>query len=210
MQKEKMSFRKKLENYWYYYKIHTFVAIFILIVVAITVQQCATKVNPDMTVLVATQQPLLTQDNQDRLQKYLESLTGDVNKDGKKAVQVDVLYFNDSQTMQAMQAKLTIDLMPENKVYLFITDDTTFQQLQKESVFAKLSDAVPGAKGTGDYRLSAAQTALGSAAYQNATKDLSISVKAYKGTQAGDKKYAKDLNNALQVAAKLAASKPAS
>lgn len=210
MQKEKMSFRKKLENYWYYYKIHTFVAIFILIVVAITVQQCATKVNPDMTVLVATQQPLLTQDNQDRLQKYLESLTGDVNKDGKKAVQVDVLYFNDSQTMQAMQAKLTIDLMPENKVYLFITDDTTFQQLQKESVFAKLSDAVPGAKGTDDYRLSAAQTALGSAAYQNATKDLSISVKAYKGTQAGDKKYAKDLNNALQVAAKLAASKPAS
>lgn len=208
MQTEKMSFKKKLENFWYYYKIHTLVAIFILIVVAITVQQCASKVDPDMTVVVATNNPVLSQDNQDRLQNYLGTFTSDLNKDGKKQVQVDALYFGDSQTAQAMQAKLAIDLMPETKVYVFITDDTTYQSLAKQEAFAKLSDALPGVKGTDDYRLDASQTALGGSQYQKAFSGLSISFKNYQGVSAGSGKYRKDLDNALRVAQKLAASQP--
>lgn len=210
MPKEKMSFRKKLENYWYYYKIHTFIAIFVLIVVAITVQQCATKVDPDITVVVATNKPVLTQENQDRMESYIASLTGDVNKDGKKRAQVDALYFNDSASVQAMQAKLSIDLMPQTKVYIFITDDSVYQTLQKQGAFAKLSDPLPGVRGTDEYRLSASQTALGGAAYQKAFDGLSISFKTYQGMPAGASQYKKDIDNALQVARKLAASQPAS
>lgn len=210
MPNEKMSFRKKLENYWYYYKVHTFVAIFILIVVAITVQQCATKVDPDITVVVATNKPVLTEENQGRVEQYIASLTGDLNRDGKKRAQVDTLYFSDGSSLQAMQAKLSIDIMPETKVYIFITDDSTYQNLQKQGTFAKLSDPLPGVKGADDYRISAPQTALGGAEYQKAFDGLSVSFKAYKGMSAGSSKYKKDLDNALQVIQKLAASKPAS
>lgn len=202
-----MSFKKKLENYWYYYKIHTFVAIFILIVAAVLIQQCATKVDPDVTVLVATNNPVLTQDNQDRLQKYIGSLTADVNKDGKKSAQCDVLYFSDSQTAEAMQAKLAIDLMPSSGVYIYITDDKEYQQLQTQSAIGKLADYLPGVQTSDSDRVSLSQTALGAAEYNHAFDNLSISIKAYKGTSAGDKKYAAQIQNSLNVLRSILAGK---
>lgn len=207
MEKQKTSFKKKLENYWYYYRIHTFVAVFILIVVAVSVQQCATKVDPDITVVVATNEPVLAQDNQDRLQKYIESLTADVNKDGKKSAQCDVLYFKDAQTAEAMQAKLAIDMMPSSGVYLFITDDTEYQQLKTQGLFGRLSEYLPGVQTADDDRAPLSQTKLGAAEYSHAFDNLSISLKAYKGNSSGDKKYAANIQNSLNALKSILAGK---
>lgn len=207
MEKEKMSFKKKLENYWYYYKIHTFVAVFILIVVAVLIQQCASKVDPDITILVATNNPALTQDNQDRLQKYIGSLTADVNKDGKKSAQCDVLYFSDSQTAEAMQAKLAIDMLPSSDIYIYITDDKEYQLLKSQGALGQLADYLPGVSASDGDRASLSQTKLGAAEYSHAFDNLSISVKAYKGTSAGAKKYAAQIQNSLNVLQSILAGK---
>ena len=42
---EKKSFREKIDNYWYYYKYHTFAGIFVIIVLGIIIYSFATKDN---------------------------------------------------------------------------------------------------------------------------------------------------------------------
>lgn len=52
-QKPKGKFALWLENYWYYYKFHTLVGLFIIFVVTVCCVQCATKETGDLTVTFA-------------------------------------------------------------------------------------------------------------------------------------------------------------
>lgn len=82
----KLDRKKKLEYFWGYYKIHVFVSIIILLFVALTVHDCATRVNPDMTIMyvgVELQEDALTQLGID-----LSAYIADVNGDGKAIVSV--------------------------------------------------------------------------------------------------------------------------
>lgn len=143
----KQTFQKKWENYWYYYKWHTIAAVFVLAVVAITVHQCATRVDPDMSVALVTKSVEVPQQTCDQLAGVLEKYTADVNHDGRKVVEVENydLASTDPQVQEAQSAKLMADLSAGTNV-IFITDSSAYAYLEKSGpLFASLNALAPGA-----------------------------------------------------------------
>lgn len=196
---DKVALKKKLDNYWYYYKIHTFVAIFVIIVLAILIQQCASRVNPDLTVVVATQKATLTSDQQTSLHNYLQKFTRDVNKDGKKSIECDFLNLTDTSGQGAEQVKLAADMSSSNDI-IYIMDDataTTYFKSQEKTALLKITDVLPDEKLSDPYQLPIENTKLSSQSYATSLSGLSICVRSY--NKANKKaSYVANINNQLE------------
>lgn len=143
----KEQFRKKAENFWYYYKIHTIVAIVVILVVGIMVKQCADRVEPDMTVLVVTRTVNIPEQQLESIENVMEKYTADVNGDGHKDVDVEAIYLGndqDASMAQGMQEKLMVELGAGDSA-LYITDDGEYDMLHKQNVFFNLKKLDPSA-----------------------------------------------------------------
>jgi hypothetical protein len=137
LQMTREQFKKKWENYWFYYKIHTIVAVLVIIVLAVLIKQCADRVEPDMTIVLVSNNVMLTDDQTTRLDSQLSKLSADVNNDGHKSVQVEVLYMDknqDGQMLQALQQKLMVEEAATDDA-LYITDDAYYKILSKSKGF---------------------------------------------------------------------------
>lgn len=197
---DKVVMKKKFENYWYYYKIHTFVAIFVIIVLAVLIQQCASRVSPDITFVVATQKPVLSTDSQTSLQDYLQKLTADVNKDGKKNVECDFFTFNDSQSAMAYQVKLTAFLSSSDDIIYIFEDDIAKQYFkdQDNEGFMKITDIVPDLKLDDPYKLPIEDTKLADQSFGKSLSGLGIYVRSYnKSNQKAS--YVANINNQINM-----------
>ncbi len=88
--KTQMTFIQKLENYWYHYKWHTLLGIFVLILGVICITQCAGKSEPDAMVMYAGRIKNMLIPSKDSRDKSLEDdvLAEDYNGDGEKKVEV--------------------------------------------------------------------------------------------------------------------------
>lgn len=141
MTKEK--FKKKWENYWFYYKIHTIVAVVLILIVALLVKQCSDRVNPDITVMIVSRTVNLSDAQTASIQNMLDKYTTDINGDGRRVAECDCYYFGDAQNAQmnyALQAKLIANVSDAERV-LYITDDGYYKELSKTgSLFDKLSN----------------------------------------------------------------------
>jgi len=81
-----LSPQKKREYFWDYYRIHVYVGIFVTFLVTVTVHDCATRVDPDITIFyVATE---LSPEAIVQLETRLSTFIGDVNGDGKTVASV--------------------------------------------------------------------------------------------------------------------------
>ncbi|MBR5539935.1 MAG: hypothetical protein IKU56_00965 [Clostridia bacterium] len=80
----------KWENFWYHYKWVTIGVLFVLVAAVVVIAHEVTKVRPDYTVCVATQQELSLQATT-RLQAAFEAVGNDRNGDGKVVVTVQSL-----------------------------------------------------------------------------------------------------------------------
>ncbi|MDR3120270.1 MAG: hypothetical protein LBU58_02880 [Clostridiales bacterium] len=87
----KSPLQKKLDNYWYHYKWQTFAACAALILVVFFIRDTVFRVQPDLTLVVATSQ-YVTQDAADALQAALESGATDRNGDGRVSFLLDLIY----------------------------------------------------------------------------------------------------------------------
>lgn len=129
----KEQFKKKCGNFWYYYKIHVIVAIVAILCVAFTVKQCASRVEPDMTVVIATKTANLSDDQLKSIETMLSKYTADVNGDGRKVVSCDNYYVGDDQNPQvsyAVQAKLIANISSDKDTALYIIDSSYYSQLK--------------------------------------------------------------------------------
>lgn len=136
---EKVPFKKKLENFWYYYKIHTIVAVFLIISIAVLITQCSTRVDPDMTVIIASTTVNFTEEQESGLEQKLAEFTDDINNDGKKVVDVENLYISnsatDSQLNSARETKLTV-LIASSKATIYLLDDGYYNSLNSSGEFS--------------------------------------------------------------------------
>lgn len=140
----KAEFKKKWENYWFYYKIHTIVAIVAIIVVAILVTQCATTVRPDMTVMMISKNIALDQEKTKKVEDMLSKYTSDTNNDGRKVVNLEVFTISsdgkDAQMSMAYQQKMMAEIAASDNT-IFILDDNFYNTLNKDNeFFCNLSD----------------------------------------------------------------------
>lgn len=127
--------KAKLSNFWYYYKWHTIAAIFVVLVAAITIHECATQIHPDVSVLLATEASVSTTPLDFNAQ--FGELIEDVNEDGRKEVFLSEMWIpanpQDEQSTVMLQ-KVDLEFAGgETKLYLF--DKTNYDRYITRDAF---------------------------------------------------------------------------
>lgn len=82
---EKMTFIQKLENFWYYYKWHTLLGIFGLIICLVCVVQCAGRTEPDAMIMYAGRFKVPDEYRENSIETIMKE---DYNNDGEKNADV--------------------------------------------------------------------------------------------------------------------------
>lgn len=133
--------KKKIENFWYYYKIHVIVGIFIAIVLAVTLKDCMNRVTPDLTVSYIGP-GYFDEQFQQKLQEKLSSALKDINADGKNVLDFQCMTINEndkSEQSLAMQQKVMIEFAAgETKVFLL--DKDHLKIFAEQGAFENLDD----------------------------------------------------------------------
>lgn len=117
--------RKKIDNFWYYYKIHVLVVVFILFVASAFIKDIVTKVDYDYSVAFVTEK-MMTDEEISSIQSVLEKEAEDLNGDGEIHVEVQNYTIPqgdsaDPQLVAAGQTKLTVDIQDGTSMIFFLS-----------------------------------------------------------------------------------------
>lgn len=117
--------RKKIDNFWYYYKIHVLVVVFILFVASAFIKDIVTKVDYDYSVAFVTEE-MMTNEEISSIQSVFEREAEDLNGDGEIHVEVQNYTIPqgdsaDPQLVAAGQTKLTVDIQDGTSMIFFLS-----------------------------------------------------------------------------------------
>lgn len=117
--------RKKIDNFWYYYKIHVLVVVFILFVAGVFIKDIVTKVDYDYSVAFVTEE-MMTDEEISSIQSVLEKEAEDLNGDGEIHVEMQNYTIPqgdsaDPQLVVAGQTKLTVDIQEGTSMIFFLS-----------------------------------------------------------------------------------------
>ena len=117
--------RKKIDNFWYYYKIHVLVVVFILFVAGVFIKDIVTKVDYDQSVAFVTEE-MMTDEEISSIQSVLEKEAEDLNGDGEIHVEMQNYTIPqgdsaDPQLVAAGQTKLTVDIQEGTSMIFFLS-----------------------------------------------------------------------------------------
>lgn len=127
------TFSEKTKNFWYHYKLHTLLTAFIVIVLAITITQCATREKYDLEVMYFAYTPAIDVE-MDKVEQYLEGFTTDVDGDGEvnvKVINCSVSDNNKDVSNVTMLSKVQSILAAEKSVVVYIVDDKALEYFEK-------------------------------------------------------------------------------
>lgn len=133
------------KNFWYYYKIHIYVLIAVILVTGYTVRECAKKVNPDISINFVAEK-FLSKDAVNSITEYFKPLINDV--DGKDGNNVTVVQYTvsdssengtDMQMAVAMREAILLELAL-GESYIYIVDDTQIELFKQSEVLLDLSE----------------------------------------------------------------------
>ena len=116
--------KEKAANFWFQYKWHTIAIAFITVVLAVLIAQCASRVEPDFSIVYFSYTPIMD-DQLKHVTEYFEKFASDLNGDGEVNVQVVNCSFSNNGTNQyksTILTKLQAILVSDQKALLFITD----------------------------------------------------------------------------------------
>ena len=122
---------EKSENFWFYNRFKVISILFVAVVLAIGIIQCATRKNYDLKITLYT----MTQFSDEQAQKIEEYFTpycSDVNKDGQVLLSVLNCSYTEGgnrQFTQAMDTKVQSIIVAETEAMLFIVDEKTLERL---------------------------------------------------------------------------------
>lgn len=124
-------FKAIVENFWYHYKFHTIVFVIVLVTLAVSITQCATKTDYDYKIVVATRSVTLSTFQLQAMTEELNRYGEDLNGDGEvNLMLVDCTLdgnTSDYDALLAKQQKLQLLLMTDIEAMLFVTDDECLQ-----------------------------------------------------------------------------------
>lgn len=155
---EKMTRKKKLENFWFYYKWHLIIGAVVLVLVGSFVYEMASQVDPDYQIAIVTE-TMLPDAVLEGLETQLAGFADDFNSDGK--IKVSVMQYNlsigggdatnpaDPYTQMAGSTKLMADAQSGDSM-LYLTDDVKGFQAA-HSLFAYNDGTTPAEGETPDF-----------------------------------------------------------
>lgn len=178
------TFKEKLNNFWYHYKIHTILASFLIVVLAVSVTQCARRPKYDLEILYFAYKPAIdaqTLSMGDYFQKFAE----DVNGDGEVNINVINCSVNDSNkdpSRFTMFSKVQAILASEETVSVYVVDQKAMEYFD-DALDISIFKEKPTPLGDEFYE----KTAI---ANYTLPKDLSVGLRAIKGTTFENKEKA--------------------
>jgi hypothetical protein len=196
--------KSKWDNFWYYYKWHVLIGIAVILLAVFFIHDLTSKVNPDYQIGLITQTTYPTE-VVESLENQIAKFGTDLNGDGKVVVQLNSYVAAEGSSSQAVdmnvQAAGVVRLMSDfsdGSSMIFISDDASFQSLQSKSqVFSYLDGSTPP-EGALDYqkmrvglencRLTNPKVTAPDGTSQDLLKNLSISMRLFKGTDLEAKK----------------------
>ena len=120
------SFQKKWQYFWDYYKIHTFVVLFVILIAGVTIYQSVTAPNYDFNVSYAGAYNLVDE-NAELLRQKMSEFVTDSDGDGEDGVAFNRISFmegnEDPQVEYASITRLQLEVTDKNSI-LFIFDET--------------------------------------------------------------------------------------
>lgn len=141
----KMSFWKKISNFFYHSKWWLWLAVFMVALAAFLIYDYVSKVRPDMIVMVLTDDSEL-QNMSDELELYFEKFTDDENGDGE--VQVDIYLIPVSDDMAYMDyytgnaTKLSTQMLLGD-VVMVLTDSKANDYILADETLEDMTELYP-------------------------------------------------------------------
>ena len=139
---------KKLENFWYHYKWHTIVAVFLVAVGIFSAWQLVSAPDYDYQIMLYTSRSDTTALST-ALQQEISKIGDDLNADGEVTVQImNVSYseMDQNQSFVNSHAQALRGELLSNRCFLIITDDDRFKQLSQEGYFEPLENTAQSYK----------------------------------------------------------------
>ncbi len=154
---EKMTFKQKIEHFWFYYKWHTLIILFFVMVFAILITQMAEREDHDIKVLYAGPAIITDAESAEICAALEQLMPTDYDGDGTKRVALnDLIIMNEDQLAavydQGYSAyTLNMGKINENKELLtsnayagdfliFMLSEECYAPLSKAGAFVKLED----------------------------------------------------------------------
>jgi|LSQX01.1.fsa_nt_gb hypothetical protein len=133
--------KAEIENFWYYYKVHTIVAIFIAFILIMTLKDCANRIEPDVSIAYIGGNYIGYEAVED-IKSSLSDIITDINGDEKSEVSLQILNISgDSKSEEeiAMQQRAML-LFAAGEVELLIVDKEQFQRYASQGFFEPIPD----------------------------------------------------------------------
>ncbi|MBQ3081597.1 MAG: hypothetical protein IJC49_04010 [Clostridia bacterium] len=134
--KEKQSVLGWFSNLWYYHKWHILVGALVLLVLGVSVVQCAKNEKPDISILYVADYDL-GNTNRKEVEDFIASYYEDVTGDGRKTLSLVFMGENDKTTKDRLQTEVVA-----GEHTLYFVDKTNFDWLMKYNILAPLKDVM--------------------------------------------------------------------
>ena len=159
--KIKSSFLKKLDNYWYHYKWHTIISLFVIIAVLICSLQMCTKDEYDIEVMYAGPHNLNDKQTVLDIEGSFAALAKDTSGDGKVTVNLVSYWINSSLTstedgeeiskdnlgysayQSADNQKLFVEEIKTGNITVCLLSPELFRMMDEGAWFMRVTDVFP-------------------------------------------------------------------
>ena len=137
-EKPELTFRQKISNFWYHFKILVIVSVFALAAVGYIVYDTLSREKPDVYVLCTCNNGI--DFKLDKLEEYFERFCPDVNGDGKIHVQIiSAPASDDFQINNTNQAKVMTQLQTVDTIFV-LSNDGRYDLTQDVDEFGHLTE----------------------------------------------------------------------
>ncbi len=136
------TFGEKFKNFWYHYKVHTIIAAFLVVFIAVATVQCATRKKYDYEVMYFAY-AVAVDVQMEKIEEYLQNYAEDVNGDGEVNVRVincGVADSNKDVSRMTMYSKVQSIIAAEKSVTVYIVDEKAMDYFENAfdfSIFAE-------------------------------------------------------------------------
>ncbi len=129
-----MTIKQKLENYWYHYKWHTILGVFIAFTLVVGITQCSTVQPYDQNCVLYCNR--VVHDNGVlALEQELTKRIGDHDKNGKTMFEVTNVSYNNAQNTAISNSQKLLQLASSSDYILYVVDEHGYEYLMGNGMF---------------------------------------------------------------------------
>ena len=129
------TFGEWIKNFWYHYKVHTLLTLFLATAIAIGITQCVTRPRYDAEVVLYTRN-FYSAEQIELLTEYLTPYFSDTNEDGQVLIAISDCSYTTENTFDSNEtnnkaSKLNATIASGVEAQLYILDNETLKQLDE-------------------------------------------------------------------------------